>query len=98
MKLHNGPVRMSRTPGGKATYGECGHGKAGARGMGSRYSGGKNTANKLSWSDPPRQKAKDGSKTMSPKTQPDNYNKLSRNPSGASNSPVRPTTSMGGDW
>ncbi len=83
----DGPARMSRTAGGGATYGCHCHGKEGERGMGSRYSGGKNQANTLTWDNPSRAKAKDGSKAYPGKMIPDRWEKRTHNPSGALNMP-----------
>ena len=60
-------------------------------GMGSQFSGGKNGSNKLSWKNPEMKTDKTKLKSSGPmKRQPDHYNKLSTNPSGASNTRTMP--------
>jgi hypothetical protein len=80
-------VQMPRRPGGaKSKTAECVHGSAGERGMGSQYSGGKNKSNTLSWKNPSKSVDKTKSKsTGGMKTQPNRYQKITHNPSGASN-------------
>jgi hypothetical protein len=83
----NGPVRMSRSPGGGASYGKLGCGHGGPKGMGSRFSGWRGNdhkRNKLSWKDPAMVRDKTQKVTSGAmKTQADRFSKLSTNPSGA---------------
>ena len=85
-------VTMSRRPGGGSSKNaKCVFGESGERGMGKQYSGGSNKSKTMVWDNPSRQKGKDHAKVVPNRRQPENYYKLSRNPSGASNMPVRPS-------
>lgn len=85
----DGPARMARTPGGGTKHGCHCHGKTGERGMGSRYSGGKNTSDTLSWKNPKVTRVSRG-KPYDKKRPADRWEHISHNPSGAAYWPGYP--------